>query len=39
MTFNGSLALAGVLYRGVQGFWLREEHYYNYSDIVIFWKR
>ena len=26
----------GVLYRGVQGFWVRDIHYYNYSDIDIF---
>ena len=26
----------GVLYRGVQGFGVRDIHYYNYSDIDIF---
>ena len=26
----------GGLYGGVQGFWVRDIHYYNYSDIVIF---
>ena len=32
---NSSLALAGVLYGGVQEFCPGEEHYYNYSDINI----
>ena len=26
----------GGLYGGVQGFWVRDIHYYNYSDIDIF---
>ena len=34
--FRSFTSLAGFLYRGVQEFWLREEHYYNYSDIDIF---